>query len=175
MPSYYIYLIASLPMLHFEIKPPFSFEQFLSICQEKISPSDFVILSTLSLTGEYAETRIETLRKWSAFETALRNELVRIRAARKRIDPVKYLREDGFTDPAIARIATGAYRNLDLLEAQRLLDIERWRKLDELAVGHYFDIDFLIVYAHKLLILERWERIEAADRPKVLEEVLGSE
>lgn len=162
-------------MLHFEIKPPFSFEQFLSICQEKISPSDFVILSTLSLAGEYAVTQIETLRKWSAFETALRNELVRIRAARKRIDPVKYLREDGFTDPAIARIATGAYRNLDLLEAQRVLDIERWRKLDELAVGHYFDLDFLIVYAYKLLILERWQRIKAADSPKILEEALGSE
>lgn len=159
-------------MLHFEIKPPFSFEQFLNICQEKISPSDFVILSTLSFTGDYAENQIETLRKWSAFETALRNELVRIRAARKSIDPAKYLREDGFTDPVIARIAISAYRNPDLLEAERMLDIERWRKLDELAGGHYFDIDSLIVYAYKLLILKRWEKIRTAECARLLEEVL---
>ena len=45
--------------------------------------------------------------------------------------------------------------------------------MDELATGHYFDLDFLISYALKLLILERWERINSADKPRLLEEVLN--
>ena len=31
----------------------------------------------------------------------------------------------------------------------------RWEKLDGLSVGHYFDIDWLVVYMLKLLVLER--------------------
>jgi hypothetical protein len=53
-----------------------------------------------------------------------------------------------------------------------MLDEARWRMLEELCVGHYFDLDFLIIYALKLLILERWQRIRTADGGRLLEEVL---
>ncbi len=198
MPRYYTYLISSLPMLHFGRKPPFSFERFLQICRRVIPESDVNILKEASIAGEYLyETNrltsrkspsaitikgdfrsgmafilSYTIKKWRAFDTALRNELVKIRAARKRLDPLKYLRQDAYADPSITRIALNAYRNPSILEAERTLDQERWCVLDRLAVGHYFDIDFLIVYAHKLLILERWEKIHSADSLGILEEAL---
>ena len=39
-------------------------------------------------------------------------------------------------------------------------------------MGHYFDIDFLITYALKLLILERWENMRALDKERALEDLL---
>lgn len=66
-----------------------------------------------------------------------------------------------------------AHRNPSILEAERMLDGERWCMLDELSLGHYFDIDFLIVYALKILILERWERIRTADSTGKLQEILA--
>jgi hypothetical protein len=46
--------------------------------------------------------------------------------------------------------------------------------LEELSVGHYFDIELLMIYARKLSILEKWERVKAADAGKLLEEALTS-
>lgn len=173
MPAYYTYLISSLPMLHFEANPPFSFDKFLQLCQGIIPGCDIGVIKSASLTGEYAYQYAQpTLDKWRIFDTALRNELVKIRASRKHIDPQKYLRQDGYAEPDIIHIAMNAYRNTSIIEAERMLDQARWRRLDELAVGHYFDIDFLIVYAHKLLILERWKNIRGADKPHLLEGTL---
>ena len=172
MPNYYIYLISSLPMLHFGTKPPFSFEKFLENCRDKIADAD---IDCIRLAKEaYAYQGEEpTLKKWSAFEVALRNELVKIRAVRKHIDPLKYTRGDGYIEPYITRIAMNASRNPAILEAEKGLDQGRWRALDELAVGHYFDLDFLLTYALKLLILERWQRINSVDKPSLLNGVIN--
>jgi hypothetical protein len=177
MPSYYIYLISSLPLLHFGAKPPFSFDKFLERCQGLIPASEIDTLSkiqTLDISKCSGQGMV-TLKKWRSFETALSNELVKIRASRKHKDPFKYLRSASQDGPALAHIALAAQRNPSLLEAERILDKERWQVLDELAVGHYFDLDFLIVYAQKLLLLERWERINTANRAQLLEETLKRE
>lgn len=150
-------------MLHFGMKPPFTFEKFIAFCRGLIPESDIEMINSSTVSyreGLLADSGITTLKKWHNFEKALRNELVKIRASRKHIDPVKYLRGDGYAEPYIAHIALNAYRNPSILEAERSLDQERWRFLDELLGGHYFDLDCLIVYALKLLLLERWGRIK---------------
>lgn len=174
MSVYYIYLISSLPWLHFGAPPPFSFEKFLKLCEGLISKDDICLLRSIPHKDEYFYEREQpTLKKWHAFDTTLRNELVKIRATRRHLDPAKYLRQDGYAEPYIAHVAMSAFRNLSILESEMILDRERWRMLDELSVGHYFDIDFLIAYAQKLLILERWERVRATDKSGVLEDILA--
>lgn len=160
--AYYTYLISSLPMLHFGMKPPFSFEKFIERCQGLIPEAEIKMLK-----------RGFGLEQWQVFDKELRNELVRVRAARKHKDPKEYLRKDGYVSPYIVRIAMSAIRNTSILEAEKILDEERWRLLDELSFGHYFDLDFLLIYAQKLLILERWERIRLADRPDLLQQALS--
>jgi len=173
MADYYVYLISSLPMLPFGAKPPFSFERFLEKCQGLIPDEETDLLKALGETGVPGYRGSQpTLRRWSVFDTALRNELVRIRASRRHSDPFRYLRQDGYTEPWIAHMATNAHRNPSILDAEKALDQERWRLLDELECGHYFDLDFLLVYGLKLLILERWERIAGADKASLLEEAL---
>lgn len=132
------------------------------------------MLQKLSLDADldYPQPIPCVLVQWQTFDTALRNELVRIRAARKQKDAARYLRHDGYTDASTAHTAVNAYRNTSLLAVERSLDEARWRALDELAAGHYFDFDFLVLYALKLLLLERWQVIRVADSALILEEAL---
>ena len=173
MSNYYTYLISSLPGLYFEAKAPFSFQGFLELCSPLISESDLNILKQTSITTSYSYNGTQpTLKKWSAYETALRNELVKTRAARKHIDPSVYLRGDSYADPSITHIALSAHRSPSILEGEKILDLQRWHVLDGFSMGHYFDIDFLITYALKLLILERWENMRALDKDRALEDLL---
>jgi len=173
MPNYYIYLVSSLPELLFGKEPPFSYDDFLKRCQGLVDENALDILRMiLRINDCNYQGNQPTLLRWYLIERQLRNELVKIRAANKQIDPSKYLRIEEFVQPDIARVATIAYRNPSFLEAERLLDQKRWQVLDELAFGHYFDIDFLIIYGLKLLILERWKRINSADKMLLIEDVL---
>jgi len=160
MPDFYVYLISSLPALHFGAKPPFSSEKFLGMCEKMIPDNEMDFLHSVA-KGEAVKQ--PAFQKWQEFDVALRNELVKIRASRKHLDPAKYMHQDGFTEPSVSHVAINAHRNVSILEAERMLDQARWVFLDELSVGHYFDIDFLIIYMLKLLILERWSRINTAN------------
>lgn len=165
MSGYYTYLISSLPLLQFGAKPPLGMEKFLSICSDLIAEEDMRALKD-SLKDE-GDTGYQD------FEVALRNELVRIRAQRKHLDASDFLRMDGYADQWISHIAAGACRNPSIIDAEKELDMDRWRFLDELSVGHYFDLELLMIYARKLSILEKWERVRAADTNKLLEEAIA--
>ena len=174
MADFYTYLIASLPMLHFGMKPPFSFERFLDVCRQFIPKKDFQLLRTLPQPEHYVEkgTRQRSIQKWIEFDGALRNELARIRATKKHIDPAMYLRPDGYTGSSLAPAGMAANITTSVLDAEKTLDETRWKALEELATGHYFDLDVLITYAYKLLLLQRWEDIRSADGTILLEQAL---
>ncbi|MBN2453222.1 MAG: DUF2764 family protein [Candidatus Omnitrophica bacterium] len=175
MESFYVYLISSLPSLVMRVKPPFSFDSFLRRCSNFISAEDLAAVESVRHPERIARDSCnETLRKWRAFDTMIRNELVKIRSLRRKSDPAKYLRPDGSPESAYyAHAAINAYRKPSPVESEMALDTDRWRYLDELSMGHYFDLDFLITYACKLLILEKWDAAGAADARKTLEEVLS--
>jgi hypothetical protein len=174
MTDFYPYLIASLPMLHFGMKPPFSFNRFLEICRGFIPEKDFQLLLTLPQPEQYSETgkKHPVIQMWIGFDVALRNDLVRIRAARKHIEPATYLRPDASGDSALASVTMAASVNTSVLDVEKTLDETRWKELEELATGHYFDLDFLITYAYKLLILQRWENLRNADGKILIEQAL---
>ncbi len=172
MADFYVYLISSLPMLQFGARPPFSFEKFLELCRRFIPETDAKILEKVSISADFPPEKQPTLKGWHDFDTQIRNELVKIRASQRHVEPAKFLRGEKFPDLSVTHLAMSAARNPSILEAQKLLDMERWRALDGFCFGHYFDLDFLIIYCLKLLILERWERINSADKSKVLEAAL---
>jgi hypothetical protein len=169
MPKFYTYLISSLPALNFGMKPPFSFERFFENCRPFISKEDFLLLSNLPMTiDEYGKSVSHpTIERWLAFDTTLRNELVKIRVAGKKIDAAKYLRGETPIDMAISHTAMSSHKNASILEAEKILDEARWQALDDLGFGYYFDMDSLILYAYKLKILERWEKIYTQDKERL--------
>jgi hypothetical protein len=165
MPAYYTYLISSLPVLIFSAKPPFSLEDFFVKCRDLIPEKESEILSNLDKQEAYVLTgkNIDSLKRWGDFEVTLRNELVRVRASRKKIDPVKFLRFPDSPQAQISQVAMNAYRSVSILEAEKILDQARWDFLEALSFGHYFDFDYLLIYGLKLKILVRWENIQRAD------------
>jgi hypothetical protein len=174
MAKFYEYLMASLPAIQFGAKPPFSFERFIGIVRDKIPEKDLAII--LRIGGQMPceeKAGQKTFDSWLEFEVALRNELARIRASRKKTDAQKFLRFDGLSDPMLYHTAMHAHRILSLTESERFLDAQRWQKLEEFQFGHYFDLEALVVYALKLLILIRWDTIQKLDKEKALEQVLA--
>jgi hypothetical protein len=166
--------MSSLPMLNFGARSPVSAKQLLWAC-EGIVPREEAEILRLILSGESHKCPASNpaIIAWNSFDTSLRNELVRIRAARRRVDASKYLREGGEYDTSIAHTAINAFRAANPMESERMLDSERWRFLDGLSTGHYFDTEALTVYALKLYILEKWDRIESSDRQALLKEALA--
>ena len=154
-------------MLRFGQFLPFSYASFLRKCAEFIPAEDF---NTLCRPVDSAS--IELVKDINCFEMMLANELVKVRAVSRKVNPEKYLRFEEYSGQAIYHIALAAHRNPSPLEAERYLDQERWNYLEEKSFGHYFDLEVLIIYAHKLLILERWERINSADSRSLLEEAV---
>ena len=176
MSAYYIYLISSLPMLNFSARAPFLLEDFFTKCKNLIPEKEFEILRSVCQQDPQTLTTqsLDSLNQWVNFEITLRNELVRARASRKKTDPLKFLRFPDSPQAEISHLATVAYRSVSILEAEKILDQGRWNFLEELSLGHYFDFDYLLIYGLKLKILERWDRIQKADKELLLNAAVGS-
>lgn len=175
MVSYY-YLVSSLPMLFFGAKPPFSFEGFLDKCRDFISLRDMDVLEGISLQSDGIKNeRFALVGRWRDFERDLRNELVKIRAHRMHIDADKYLRQPGYVSLQTVQALTAVSRIPSMLDSEKALDQLRWDFLEESGQGHYFDLEFLVVYGLKLRLLEKWQRIDTADKAGLLAEVLTRE
>ncbi len=177
MADFYPYLISSLPMLHFGMRPPFTFEQFLDRCRQFVPEKDFQLLRTLPPPERYLDSgkRHDIIQKWIQLDTSLRIEVVKVRAHKKQVDPAVYLRPEVYSSPSLAQEVTAATMGVSLLEVEQSIDERRWRMLEELATGHYFDLDSLIIYAYKLHILVRWENIRQAEGALLLEQVLQNQ
>ncbi|MBU1853168.1 MAG: DUF2764 domain-containing protein [Candidatus Omnitrophica bacterium] len=172
----YYYLIASLPMLEFGMKIPFSYRQFLLLCREHLSIADMEIIKRVRIEPcEDIEEDSLSLREWKEFDIALRNEIVRFRAGKKGLDPIQYIRGESYLEPYLAGLVQWATNQESPLEAELSLDRLRWERIDGLTRGHYFDIDYLIAYALKLQLLERWERINSEGGMKVLQGLVRKE
>lgn len=153
--SYY-YFAASLPLLEFEGKFPFSVESFLEDCQRLLSEGDCALMQRV-LAEEPADTQTNNtvINAWMQFQHSFRNELAWFRSSKLDKDPLRYVRGLRFAEPQFIEAIHQAAKGKDPLAAQKQLDRFQWGFLEELLVGHHYDIEFLFIYALKLKILER--------------------
>lgn len=153
--SQYYYVVASLPLLAYEMEKQYTTEDFLSVCAEQLSGRDYRLLADSELSWrEGRKTTSALLEAWWRFDRSMRNELAGLRAARKGEEADKYLR--GETDLLAAQeIARGAFSQESPLQAEEMLIRAAWSYLDELELGHYFDLEKLIVFYLRLQILKR--------------------
>lgn len=152
--SQYYYTIASLPFLDFDSDPPLTEDEFLAACKNECNKRDFSLLEKTSLIPTDSPARQRLVDRFYAWERSLRNELVLLRAKKKGIDPDKYIQE-GEVRLEPVQVARGAFMNESPLASEKILNKARWMYLDQLEVGHYFDLERLLVYKLKLKILEQ--------------------
>ena len=155
MSGRYYYLVASLPHLRLGAAPRLTTGQFLSRCAAQVSAAHYRILAGVErFQVQPTRTGLALLDRWYDHERALRNALVIERAKRLGVTAAGHLR-DFRPDPRLAEIARQLLALDSPLAADEELDRARWRFLEELAFGHYFDLETLVVYRLKLRILER--------------------
>lgn len=94
-------------------------------------------------------SRFEFLSRWSATDRAMRNVVAGTDYAVG--DMGDDLREKEWFAALSEVIATA-----DFVEREHKMDALRWGVVEELAEGHYFDIDALMAYIVRLNILQRW-------------------
>lgn len=153
--SQYYFTVASLPDLGYETEPSISYEYFMDLCHGVLEDSEYSILSSAHLDGSLSDgITNKVLKNWSLFEQSLRNELAKLRGPDIGIDYEKYTKEFLY-EIGTQAIARNAIKEENPLKAEEYLNRERWFFLEELEVGHFFDLEKLIVYSIRLQLLER--------------------
>lgn len=151
MGSYY-YLMAQLPYLIYEQKPPMSSIEFKDTAKRLMAPADAAVFETLSLNYTGSST-CDFVRKWQEWDKNLRLNL-----AKQRIIKSKF--EKSFTEPQLTHLDTVAAASKAVdehspLEAEFLLDKARWHAIEEIAGDDYFHKNSAYAYYLKLLLMER--------------------
>ena len=146
MASYY-YLISSLPDLKTDGEMPFTYDEFLSMCQSNVSESKHECLTKLTLSSEEGPL----MKEWAAFYKNLMSELNYQRSMNL---GRPYLTSYD-KDSVIAQVAGAALAAKNPLEAEKILLDYEFEILDSLVGLHTFDDVYLFGYAIKLKLLER--------------------
>jgi hypothetical protein len=167
--SYY-YAAASLPYLKFDGDKYPDLDEFLQVISDWGDDADLDIIraSSLSPQGDSDDSSDEqaqrivhpVVARFYEWETGLRNELVRQRAAERNRDGQPFIHRDSSGDDFTARTGLAeavrsAIQASTPLEADELLDRMRWQFLDELEIGQFYNLDQMIVYYLRLQILLR--------------------
>lgn len=175
--SQYIYTVASLPTPHFESDSFLSVEDFLEICRRFMGDSDYAELeSAVVPLDPEQEPGNAVLAAWHQRKRGLQNHLAMLRAAKKEQSADKHLRPD--TDgrlhlelPGVLEAARAAAQEQSPLRAEEVLLRWEWNLLDELEVGHFFDLERLIIYYLRLQVLSRKARFNRPDGEARFKEV----
>lgn len=158
----FYYLVSSLPALSPESGQFPSSAGFLASCSDWMDENALALVVAARIAWDDDAPSHPVIDAWHAWDRGLRNALSMARAARKQADGSTWLRRDAAGDNGIlqspvqeiARAATAAATPLD---AEGVLFKGRWSRLDEMELGHYFDLSRLMVYHLKLQLLEKWK------------------
>jgi len=166
MAEQFYYQVSSLPMLRFGEPAPLTPAAFDEFCRGQLPAAVAAALARLTLVPE-GRPCCEVERLWQVWETYVRNCLVQYRAARLQRDPAASLRPDDDVFPGDRRRLEEIFSDADPRRRDLELDRLRWQRLDDLAVGHDFDLGALVLYKLRLLLVGRWSDRSAAEGTEV--------
>jgi len=161
MGSQYYYFVSSLPSLDLHQKTSVSYEDFLSACKENLSPRDMTVLAQARIDIEPEDVTHVFLHQWALCNRHLKNDVARLRARKFSQKEADVLREGFILDPLCTEAVSRAAKAAHPLEGERILDEARWKKIEELSSGYYFDVEALIAYALKVQIINRQQLLSS--------------
>ena len=162
-------------MLEPEGPPPMSAEEFLESCSRLLTAPDFTDIQQARLNAaRTGNARIELLKRFQDAEFGLRNELVKLRAKKLGVEQDRYIREESL-NPLLAAAARDILEQETPLKSETYMSGTLWTILEDLMVGHYFDVDFLTAYYLKIQILERQASFQVEAGKQKLESILSGD
>jgi len=154
----YFYLMAQLPYLIYEQKPPMSSASFKATAAYFLNSADADLLKHLSLDPAFAQKKTDSdfIDNWREFERALRLNLAKERAIKLKRDAMQITNPPLFPLEA-AHAASKAIDESSPLEGEIILDKARWAAIDSMTGSDNFHRNAVYAYFLKLLLLERRE------------------
>ena len=152
----YYYFISTLPMLDFQ-RPAFDggVQAFDTMCRNALDEKDADMLAAVTLENPPAqEVNSRVHFQYILWDTNLRNAVANAAVPEGRARKYLHKEEDFFS--GIDYIVQNAAAKDDPLERDRIIDQARFDKIEELAALNRFDIEFLVAYRMKLLIIEKY-------------------
>lgn len=131
------------------------------------------------------------LRKWSGFDSSLRNVVAAVTARRLERPVAECIIGDNeitqsltkssaadfglrgelvWIDKLLAALADDA----NMLEKEHRIDMIRWAESDELTVFDYFNLDAVLAYLVKINLVHRWSALDVARGREMFERLTAS-
>jgi hypothetical protein len=174
MEHYYYYFVSSLPLLRLFEEAPWSSWDFLTECARNLSRADLALLEatrTIPEPGDDAPPGTMSFA-WKNFETQLRNRIVR-QIAGQGAEAEQHLRGPEVYYSEVERAVIEAWNQSNPLERERVLDLCRWRFIDEQEGTKPFGtVDAVCMYKIRLALVEKWNRRTVEAGEKNLDEIL---
>jgi hypothetical protein len=172
----YEYIVASLPVIRLDdLKASKGLaEKLLGEIRSQLSGRDNAILDFLllsydpdQLNADYYQRALahknRFVREWFAFDLDLRNTTVAYLndqlGREKGQDQILLEGREDAEFPERAQADAILHGN-DILDRERGLDELRWRKIDEITLMDYFDIEVILGFVCKLKIIDRWLQLD---------------
>lgn len=171
------YLIASLPLLMPDQKPPLSSDAFKALCCAQLNDADRRAVIALCDGPDYGDdgqtgATHPFVAAWQAREIQIRNAIARSRAERRKTDAAGSIRSHSGFDSHIEEAVVDAFDRPSPLEREHAFDRLRWQILDELAGVDPFATSVVMAYAVKLRIAQRWAALDTDSALKRVESTL---
>ena len=145
MPNGFYYLISSLPELFLDKKPLITQGSLLEECAKWLSPEQMKTLQDIAvLNTDFSSEKENLSDQWKTFDMALLSQLANVRSFRKQKLQVV---------PEI--MVQDIEKETDPLKKEYIIAQKQLEYLSEIVQGHEFDLDYVMVYYLKLLIIER--------------------
>jgi hypothetical protein len=170
----YYFFVSSLPTLVFGRKPPVDFSLVAQYCKTYLDTTDLIILNKI-ISGDADADRLSRFYyDWRMWDQGLSKELAALRAHKINC------KENGRPfalpgrHPEYQGLLTRLFSVAHPLEAEMMLAKARWKHLDEMEFGCYFNFEKIISYVLKLQIMERLESFDQIEGGHRLDTALNA-
>ncbi len=167
----YVYIVSCLPVLSPDapLDADKIIEDILSLCSEKDSETVAFLLDGFNgekLTEDFYRRALSHkspfIRGWFGYDLDVRNAkasyLNRQFGRPEEMDTVSLGEEEREFDDAPRLLEV--LSTDDILGREKALDDLAWKKIDELTVFDYFDLDAILGFLAKLKITDRWLKLD---------------
>lgn len=168
----YHYIIAGQPELMPDFRADgFSYKDLEAAIREQLSARDRRLVDWLDfgtdtshLSGHFyrAVTRQKSgfLRSYFDMDRRMRNAQVEFLSARDGLDSSRYTVGETESYKEDYPELQAVFQCADLFEREHRLDMFRWQKITDMTLFHYFDMDVILAFLAKGLIVDRWSRLD---------------
>lgn len=181
----YHYIIAGLPDLVPEFgSQQFSYNEISAAIRANLSKKDNKLVDWLEFglqednlhhyfyhKAEHSKNNF--LSQYFAFDRFLRNVQVSLLSRTLGKESEKYMMGEINTENDDYKEIAKIFETSNLIEREQALDRFRWRKISEINLYHYFDIDVILAFLLKGKIVERWIKLDQAKGAELFEQYVS--